>query len=356
MDAPRSPDVVIAGAGIIGLALALELDRRGARVTVLERGHAMQQASAAAAGMLAAEDPHNPPALLPFSRWSVHLYPEFLQRIQALSGQAVPWHTTVTVQSLAGGGNVRLAENSLDPRRLAPAMTAAVRASSICLCEETDLLSAKSRPGSMLLRTSRSELLAPKLVWTTGAWLSPWVRPVKGQMLRVQLPATLPQREVYRSESAYVVPRTVGPQAGTALLGASMEEAGFDLRTHAADLDRLRALAAQLVPSLCSAEDCPMLEAWAGLRPATLDGLPVMGAVSPGGAEFLAGGHFRNGILLAPATAMAMADCIEGREPGVDLAAFSTERFKQHELPRSSADIRPNGMTTAEPLAHNQSC
>jgi glycine oxidase len=269
---------------------------------------------------------------------------------------AVHFQTMMTVQSLAGGGSVWMAENSLDPRQLATAMTAAVRATKICLCEETEMLLARSRPGGMLLRTSRSEFLAPKVVWTTGAWLAPWVRPVKGQMLRVRLPATLPLREVYRSDSAYVVPRTLGPQAGTALLGATVEEAGFDVRMHVADLERLRALAAQLLPALRSANDCPMLEAWAGLRPATLDGLPVLGAASPGSAEFLAGGHFRNGILLAPATAMAMADWVEGGEPDLDLAAFSAERFRQHELPRSTADIRPIGMTTAEPLDHNQSC
>ena len=356
MDSQRSPDVVIAGGGIIGLALALELDRRGAQVTVLERGRAMQQASCAAAGMLAAEDPHNPPALLPLSRWSLQLYPEFLHRIEALSGVTVPFQTTVAIQTLTGGGGLRLAENSLDPRQLATAVTAALRATSICLQEETELLATSSQPGGMLLRTNRGELLAQKVVWTTGAWLAPWVRPVKGQMLRVQLPATFPLREVHRSESAYVVPRTTGPQAGTAVLGATVEEAGFDLCTQDADLERLRAQAAHLVPALQSDHDCPMLEAWAGLRPATLDGLPVLGAVSPGSAEFLAGGHFRNGILLAPASAQTMANCIEGREPGVDLSAFSTDRFRQQELPRSSADIRPNGMTTAELLAHNQSC
>src|SRR5215831_6599399 len=93
------PDVCIAGAGIIGLSLALELERRGARVTVLDRGEPLAEASSAAAGMLAAYDPENPPQLLPLSELSISLYPRFLDRLFDLSGLTVPFHTSTTLQA-----------------------------------------------------------------------------------------------------------------------------------------------------------------------------------------------------------------------------------------------------------------
>jgi glycine oxidase len=134
-------------------------------------------------------------------------------------------------------------------------------------------------------------------------------------------------REVHRNEHAYILPRTLGPQAGTAILGATLEDVGFDTQTHTADLTYLRSLAAEMLPEVAAA---PQLEAWAGLRPGTPDDLPLIGALSPN--NFLATGHFRNGILLAPATAVLVADLIEGKPLRISLTAFSPHRF---------ADIRP---------------
>src|SRR5579864_4524502 len=93
------PDYCIAGAGIIGLSLALELHRRGATVTVLERGIPLAQASTAAAGMLAAVDPENPSQLRFFADLSLSLYPAYLARIESLSGLPVPFQTAITLQS-----------------------------------------------------------------------------------------------------------------------------------------------------------------------------------------------------------------------------------------------------------------
>jgi glycine oxidase len=311
------PDVTIAGAGIMGLSLALELHHRGARVTVFDTGTAMGQSSTAAAGMLAAEDPSNPPLLLPLSRRSVSLYPDFLRRIESLSGLRVPFQTDNTIQHLANGKTLRLAEHSLDPHQLAAALLLAVRATGIDLNEHTSDFS--PMPGTLL-------------VHCTGAWFqgSHLVRPRKGQMLRVQLPADLPLREAHRSEKAYILPRTQGPQAGTAVLGATLEDVGFDLQTHSADLDHLRSLAAEMLPEIVTT---PQLEAWAGLRPGTPDDLPLIGSLSKN--EFIATGHFRNGILLAPATADALADLIEGEQPQVSLEPFSPYRFADIRPPRS---------------------
>ena len=152
----QSSDFCIAGGGIIGLTLALELHRRGATVTVVERDRPLGQASQAAAGMLAADDPDNPAPLQPLSRLSLQLYPELLDRLEALSGQRVPFQTTVTYQQMeldgfgaspgidlpggptpAGKKFVRLEEHSLDPRQLAPALLAAVQATPIRLLEGT---------------------------------------------------------------------------------------------------------------------------------------------------------------------------------------------------------------------------
>jgi glycine oxidase len=105
-----------------------------------------------------------------------------------------------------------------------------------------------------------------------------------------------------------------------------VEDAGFDTAVHQRDLDHLRSLAAKLLPALASGREAPLLEAWAGLRPATPDGLPVLGRIGSS-SEFVATGHFRNGILLAPATAVLLADLLEGRPPAVDLSAFSPGRF-----------------------------
>jgi glycine oxidase len=313
---PAPKDAVIAGAGIIGLSIALELHRRGFSVKVLERGRALQQASTAAAGMLAADDPHNPAALLPLSRYSLSLYPQYLRRIEALSGLRVPFQTSRTVQYRRDGSSVRLAEHSLDPRQLAEALLAAVRSTSIVLSEETSLGAADTRG----------------LIVAAGAWSGELplgtplpVRPRKGQMLRVRVPSGLHLNEVHRSEHVYIVPRTQGPQAGTALIGATVEDAGFDTTTNAGDLAALRALAAELVPELASEADAPRVEAWAGLRPATEHQLPLLGRT---GDTLFATGHFRNGILLAPATAALIADLYEGQRPAIDLAAFSPERFQ----------------------------
>lgn len=316
-------DVLIAGAGIMGLSLALELHSRGTRVLVFERDTALRHASFAAAGMLAANDPHNPPALLPLSQLSTSLYPGYLHRIEQLSGIAVPFQTDTTLQYQSSGNRLRLDEHSIDPRQLATALLAAVRAAGIEIRELCEF-----HPS-----TEPSE---QTIVYTTGAWLPAELnqalplRPRKGQMLRVQLPPSLKNLcEVHRSDAVYIVPRTLGPQAGTAIIGSTVEDAGFDTATHPRDLLHLRTLASELLPALASESVAPQIEAWAGLRPHLPDGLPALGPLQPGSHHFIATGHFRNGILLAPATAVLLADLITGKTTALDLTPFSPARFSQ---------------------------
>jgi len=321
-------DILIAGAGIVGLSLALELHSRGAQVTILERDTALAHASTAAAGMLAAEDPHNPPELRDLSGLSAALYSQYLSRIEHLSRMSVPFQTTSTVQYADDGSSYRLAEFSLDPRQLAAALLAAVRATSIDLREHTEArVITEANGGHLRVETDSGNFEPAQLVQTRGAWHAPYTRPVKGQMLRVQLPAELPLTEVHRSEHVYIVPRTWGAQAGSALIGATVEDAGFDTSTTLADLAQLRAHAAQFLPALTDETAAPQLEAWAGLRPGTMDHLPLIGPHHPGSSHFFATGHFRNGILLAPATAAVLTDLLEGRSPSVDLAPFAPDRF-----------------------------
>src|SRR5271163_2405666 len=159
------PDICIAGAGIIGLSLALELHHRGFRVTVLEKAAPLAEASTAAAGMLAAGDPHIPPALRPLADLSLTLYPDYLDRIHSLSGIQVPFQTHTTLQAVPGDSGttseltqedlrhllpaltpsghsfILLDEYSLDPRQLAPALLAAIRATTIDLRTDTPVIS-----------------------------------------------------------------------------------------------------------------------------------------------------------------------------------------------------------------------
>jgi glycine oxidase len=337
-DSTRTPDIVVIGAGLIGLAIALELNDRGAQVTVVDRGQSLTGASTAAAGMLAANDPGNPPELRELSRLSTERYPAFLGRLEALSGIAVPFQTNTTVQHLEDGSTLRLAEHSLDPRQLAAALRAAVNATPIRLLEHTQITAinpnSRNSDGAIIELSDGRAIATQAVVYAAGAWTSEVmaalgsdpisVTPCKGQMLRVRLP--FPIDEVHRSERIYICPRTRGPQKGTALIGATVENAGFDTSVHAVDLDALRALAAKLIPELASEAKAPMVESWAGLRPATPDRLPILGACSRPG-QFIATGHYRNGILQAPGTALLMADLLEGKTPAIEVSALSPLRF-----------------------------
>lgn len=307
-------DILIVGGGIIGMSLGLELQARGKSVLVLERmaeGVTPGMASWAAAGMIAAEDPFHPAELRELSRWSAGLYDAYLERL----GGEVRYQTHETRQYLADGSSVELAERSVDPRELFAALR---RASASVMRTGVVVRSvSESDEGVSVVSESGEVFRANKMVWANGAWASPWMTPRKGQMMRVRLRE--PMAVVHRAEHVYVVSRTHGAQTGTALVGATVEDAGFDVSVRADDLERLRVWAAELVPEVRVAE---IVESWAGLRPASASGLPVMGALPGSERQFVCGGHFRNGVLLAPGSAVVMADLVEGREPVVDVGAF----------------------------------
>jgi glycine oxidase len=349
------PDICIAGAGIIGLTLALELHHRGIRVSVLDQATPLAEASTAAAGMLAAGDLHNPPPLRPLADLSLSLYPNFLDRLHILSGISVPFQTHTTLQALPpntlatrneltpkdlthllpalipGSHHfILLDEQSLDPRQLATALLAAIQTTTIDLRPNTPVISIRSLDKDIEVHTPTGALQTRQFVDCTGAWASATshlsniqVVPKKGQMFSVSLPSSLPLHVVVRTPDIYIVPRTSAPIAGRAIIGATIENAGFDKTTHPSDIARLRSLASALLPPLV---DAPQLEAWAGLRPATADGLPLLGALSVHPNHFIATGHYRDGILLAPGTAHLMAQLLSGETPSINLAPFSPTR------------------------------
>ena len=362
-------DICIAGAGIIGLSLALELERRGASALVAEATTPLRQASTAAAGMLAAEDPENPLQLLPLSRLSRDLYPNFLARIEELSGLAVPFQTNLTLQrydephaslqppthpldeatriraqqkllhllapdALSDNRFHLLTENSVDPRQLAPALLRAVQQSPrIQLLENAPVQSTESLPAGVRIETPNATIEAHSFVDCTGAWstkrtqsgtATPSIIPIKGQMLALAIPQGLDLDLTIRTPPLYIVPRLHGPAAGRVIVGATVEDVGFDTTVHHADITTLHRQASALIPALAHAE---VLESWAGLRPSSSDRLPFLGAHPTHPHHFLATGHYRNGILLAPGTAHVLAALLLGERPAVDLSAFSCHRI-----------------------------
>jgi glycine oxidase len=351
----QHPSICIGGAGIIGLSLALELHHRGIPVTVLDQSSPLAEASTAAAGMLAANDPNNPPQLQSLADLSLSLYPDFLDHLCDLSSIRVPFQTHTTLQALPPSAPstvgtltpeglarllpalnpgdhrfILLEEHSVDPRQLATALIAAIRATSIDLRSNTPVLSTRSIDNAVEIHTPTGTLHAKQFVDCTGAWASATSRlpsiqvvPKKGQMLAVSLPPSLPLQVVVRTPDIYIVPRISGPNAGRAIIGATIEDAGFDKTVHHSDIAHLRSLATALLPQLA---DTPQLEAWAGLRPATPDGLPLLGALSAPLNHFIATGHYRDGILLAPATAHLMAQLLSGESSSVDLTPFHPTR------------------------------
>ncbi|AFL89765.1 glycine/D-amino acid oxidase, deaminating [Terriglobus roseus DSM 18391] len=330
----HSPDVVIAGAGITGLTCALELQDCGLEVVVLERGTAGREASWAAAGMLAAHDPANPSQLAPLADLSVTLYPTLLDRIDALTGVRVPIETRWTLEAaegwrhhramlpaLQGRGFRRLPEQSLDPRKLVPALRAAVDAAGVTVLENTPVRAAYQRGAGISVRTPDGVIQAGAFLDCSGAW-SAAASPAKGQMLCVHAPGVFSTgtvgNVVVRTHDVYMVPRL----DGSVIIGATVEDADFDRKVYEPEMRHLRAEAAELLPALAEA---PEIASWAGLRPDTPDHLPILGQADA--HAFVAAGHFRNGVLLAPATAHVMMQMVLGMPTSVDLTPFRPDRF-----------------------------
>lgn len=357
-----APDCLIVGGGIIGVSLALELAREKLSVVVLERGQASREASWAAAGMLApTSEHHEHPALEALARASNDLYSDWLSSLREAYPCDVGYRTDGTLlvafdereaAALAGlpgealtASELRRLEPSLsdrlcsglylkndhqvDNRRLTAALWEAAAGSGVTLrpaAEVRALLCASGRVRSIQM-ADNSRMEASIVVDAAGAWagslgneaarLAP-THPVRGQMLSLRSDPA-PVRHVIRSPRAYLLPRA----SGHLVIGSTMEDAGFDKSVTPAGLAGLLAGAREILPA---AARLAFEEAWAGLRPDTPDHLPILGATDLENF-YVATGHFRNGILLAPITARLLADLILGRQPSLPLDPFSPLRF-----------------------------
>ncbi|MGH9862930.1 MAG: glycine oxidase ThiO [Candidatus Acidiferrales bacterium] len=356
-------DIIIVGGGVIGCSLALELARAAIPVQIVERGEPGREASWAAAGMLA---PSGEFVLQDqqtrLARASAALYPEWLARLRELSSIDVGHRTEGTLQLAFSEAEARELDalpgeriSGAEARRLEPALSENV-AAAVYLRDDHQvdnrrlleaLVEAAGRAGvvfrtgvevrELLIESGRARgvrtaegtvLEAGAVVNAAGSWAGTWgeaarrlapTRPVRGQMLAVRGEASF-LRHIVRSPRGYIVPR----DDGRLLLGSTMEDAGYDKSVTPEALRRLLAGAREIVPAVAA---LPYESAWAGLRPDTPDHLPILGATDIENF-FIATGHFRNGILLAPITAKLMTEVILGRPPSISLEPFSPLRFR----------------------------
>jgi glycine oxidase len=348
----KSWDAIVVGAGIIGLSLAIELNKQGLRVLVVEKGEPGREASWAAGGMLVDSPGETRPELQELATASAGMYPEFVRELEDESGLKIDLRSvgTIVLACVESPATTRacslplplaelesalqmidltphyLKERCVDPRDLTAAAIAAARHRGIDFSSGDHVLAVEVAEGKACgVRTNKTQFAAGIVVNCAGAWagqIGPHAfptRPVKGQMLCVIMPQKEMVRHVIRNPDVYLIPRSDGRM----VIGATVEEAGFDKQTVPETIQKLRQAALDLVPKLSHAR---ILEAWAGLRPGTPDGLPILGA-TPTPGYFVATGHFRDGILLAPVTARVMGQIVTDQKPGLDVSKLSAARF-----------------------------
>ena len=376
-DQQQSFDVAVIGGGVIGLAVAWRAQQRGLRTVVLERGALACGATHVAAGMLApiSEARTGERALLELSRASADRYPAFVEDLAAASGRDPGYHACGTLlvardrdeaealerelaerealglpverlrasearrREPALAPTLRLAlaisdDHAVDPRALAGALASAVERAGGVLREHADVagiaLAADGARVEGVELAGGERIDAEQVVIAAGAWAGALdglpaharvpLRPVKGQILRLRDPAGPGLlRRVLRMQPGYLVPRGDGRY----VLGATMEEQGFDTSATAGGIFELLRDAIELVPGV---SELAIEELAAGLRPATPDNAPVLGAGALAGLHWAAG-HFRHGILLAPITAELLAASLSGEQPAALAAPFAPGRF-----------------------------
>lgn len=363
-------DVVIVGGGVIGMSIAWALAKAGQRVCVIEARPALGiGATAAAGGMLAPTAELHPGAVPPpeftAMAWrSALAYPEFTQELAAETGIDPGYDTTGTLvaalteteaQFLAGearrerpvmaewlsraqvearfpawpppdaclGALFCPMDRRVDPRSLAAALTEALRRRGVTIRLGTKVGELVREDGRCVgVSTPAGPVRGSWTVLASGAWALGGLRglrPVKGQLAVLEAPAR-PAMPVIRSMGGYVVPQP----GGRVLAGATSEAAGFDETITAGGMAAVLQAAVKLVPTLASAR---FVEGRAGPRPGTSDGLPLLGRGGMDGL-WVACGHFRNGILLAPETARLTAEALGAGIISANISIFKPIRFE----------------------------
>lgn len=217
-----------------------------------------------------------------------------------------------------------ISERSVDPRALVSAAVKAARHRGVDISSGTEVKAVLTSHGRVTgVQTDKTTYSAGIVVNCAGAWagcVAPHafpVRPVKGQMLAVVGGPAL--QHVVRGDEVYLVARS----DGRIVIGSTLEDAGYDKRTNVNTIQQLFQAALELVPELSRSKKH---EDWAGLRPGTPDDLPILGETATEG-YFVASGHYRDGILLAPITAQVMTELILGKLLTYNLSAFMPSRF-----------------------------
>lgn len=365
--------MVVVGGGVIGLACAWRAAAAGIETVVVDAGQA-ERASEVAAGMIApvGEATWGEEAMLEAAVASAAAWPAFAAELERDSRGGVPYrrcgalHVALDGDEAAGlrrshdlherhglrarplrsrecrrlepgvspnavGGLEAPDEAEVDPRALLAALRAGLAASGGRLEAEASvgeiIIEGDSVAGVRL--TGGERMRSDRVLLAAGAraggsllpeGLRPPVRPVKGEILRLRAPAgARPCERLIVTERVYIVPRA----GGEVVVGATVEDRGFDLRVTAGGVHELLREAYRVLPEIAELE---LVEASAGLRPGTPDNAPLIGR---GGAEGLlhAGGHGRNGILLAPITAQAIAAELTGEGVPPEAEAFGPDRF-----------------------------
>ncbi|WP_019505333.1 glycine oxidase ThiO [Pleurocapsa sp. PCC 7319] len=355
-----SRDILIIGGGIIGLAIAIELKRQGAKVTVISKDF-VQAAGNAAAGMLApmAEKITSPPMLdlCLRSRW---LYPGWTQKLEELTGvetgylpcgilapvysepesisetdNNAVWLDKQAIQLYQPGLGDRVVggwwypeDGQVDNRCLMRSLLQAAQTLGVEIQEGVSVKAIQQKQGRVNeVLTDLGQIEAEQYVLAAGSWSSQLlplpVRPVKGQMMSLKMPQKLhqpfPLQRVLYGENIYLVPR----QDGRLIVGATVEEVNWTPFNTPKGMQSLLNKATELYPAVA---DWQIEEFWWGFRPGTPDELPILGR-SACKNLFLATGHYRNGILLAPITASLSAELILEEKSDPLLAEFSYQRF-----------------------------
>jgi glycine oxidase len=362
-------DVAIAGGGLIGGTIALELARAGLHVALFDRQQPGEGSSWAAAGILSPA-PENAGMIstVPLGRASLQLYPEFVACVEEISGQSAGYRARGTLEALFStdaqeklstiialhhGLGLKAEPISAEDARemeaaLSPDLEAAVfRPDEACVDNRAltkAVLIAAERSGVKLFSGSNVQSIAKNggrcvgLVvdgkkiesrWTViaagcssaeieGVAQYAPVRPAKGQMIALRRKDFSMERVLW-SDHVYLVPRN----DGKILAGATVEYVGFDKNVTAGGVQKILTAALELAPALADAQ---IEETWAGLRPDSPDHLPIIGPADLDGL-LIATGHFRSGILLAPITAQLIREWITMQNVTVEWARFSPTRF-----------------------------
>jgi glycine oxidase len=349
-----APDVVVVGAGIIGCAVGRELARRGARVRIFETRRIGAGATHASAGVLAPYiEAHDRGRLFDLTIQSLGMYDHFVAEVSSETGITLEYRRCGTLEvaldpqsaiRLRDSGAVHRDENILkwldakDVRALEPAVSESTEGALwasvhgyVAVPELTEALAwAALRHGAQIETTDRVTAVrvagrglvvvtadgttwpADHVVIAAGSWSGqietepaarPSVKPIKGQLLRLRWEGE-PLRHIIWGPDCYVVPW----QNGIVLVGATVEDVGFDERATIAGVRRLLDAVGTLLPA---ASEATFIEARAGLRPASDDGLPIIRRAADAVPQLIyATGHYRNGVLLAPLTAQLVADFI----------------------------------------------